>query len=89
MTVSSPSPSIPGPLPKAERALAWSVWIFHSLFAFVIAYWVSNGKAKGWIKHWMQDSWWVFEKSFEKKLQFLGKRYIIWKSLWNIDSVKT
>ncbi|CAB16518.2 Homolog of Hedgehog AcylTransferase [Caenorhabditis elegans] len=59
MTVSSPSPSIPGPLPKAERALAWSVWIFHSLFAFVIAYWVSNGKAKGWIKHWMQDSCYV------------------------------
>ncbi|CAP38282.2 Protein CBR-HHAT-2 [Caenorhabditis briggsae] len=50
------SPSIPGPLPKPERVLAWSIWIFHSLFAFVIAYWVSNGKAKGWIKHWMQDS---------------------------------
>ncbi|CAL2038924.1 unnamed protein product [Caenorhabditis brenneri] len=52
-------PSIPGPLPRIERILAWSVWIFHSLFAFVIAYWVSNGKAKGWIKHWMQDSSYV------------------------------
>ncbi|KAF1756393.1 hypothetical protein GCK72_012846 [Caenorhabditis remanei] len=51
------SPSIPGPLPKPERVLAWAVWVFHSLFAFVIAYWVSNGKAKKWISHWMQDSY--------------------------------
>ncbi|CAI2352310.1 unnamed protein product [Caenorhabditis sp. 36 PRJEB53466] len=61
MTTASAPFSIPGPLPKAERVLAWSIWIFHSFFAFVIAYWVSNGKAKPWIKHWMQDSSYVMD----------------------------
>uniref|UniRef100_A0A8R1DMK1 Protein-cysteine N-palmitoyltransferase Rasp n=1 Tax=Caenorhabditis japonica TaxID=281687 RepID=A0A8R1DMK1_CAEJA len=56
MTPSPTSLSIPGPLPRGERILAWTVWIFHSLFAFLIAYWVSNGKARPWVKHWMQKS---------------------------------
>uniref|UniRef100_A0A1I7U692 MBOAT_2 domain-containing protein n=1 Tax=Caenorhabditis tropicalis TaxID=1561998 RepID=A0A1I7U692_9PELO len=64
MTSRIHNPSIPGPLPRPERILAWTIWIFHSLFAFVIAYWVSNGKAKGWIKHWMQDSRILLSKRF-------------------------
>ncbi|CAI5447013.1 unnamed protein product [Caenorhabditis angaria] len=42
--------TVPGPLPKFERCLAWSVWLFHSISAFFLAAWVSHGKLRVWLE---------------------------------------
>ncbi|VDM69908.1 unnamed protein product [Strongylus vulgaris] len=47
---------VPAPLPRWERLLCWAVWLFHSAAAFYLAFRVSQGQLRFWMKHWISES---------------------------------
>ncbi|CAJ0579489.1 unnamed protein product, partial [Mesorhabditis spiculigera] len=77
---------VPAPLASWERHLNRGVWFVHSLLAFIIAYYTTNGEVRPWIGHWLHDSsylpdqkidfadseWWFYKKNIQRILVALG-----------------
>ncbi|KJH51047.1 hypothetical protein DICVIV_02808 [Dictyocaulus viviparus] len=55
---------VPVPLGRWERALCWTIWIAHSLSAFIIAIKASQTKIRG-IQFWLSDSSYVANRKMD------------------------